>query len=273
VELTRTSLESGERHRNKPLVATCVSRSGEMLAVVEANEFWVYKSSECKPGSTKPRYVGKLDRDGRFKCGLEGRARGQGSVLNGQGKASFGCAAMSDNLLVLGISGSGSLLFCSIGDDERWPGKCISKLERNDRVVRKLVFNLESTELAVLSSIPAAKNETFEIFSIAKRVPARVDADDLQINCHIMLEMAHSVKNNVEQVFQYASRDLTFSSDGQKVAICTNHKYGSTLVFILAKDAHNIWQNWGSRQIVISKLDNWDDSCLGFTGLSLYHHT
>jgi hypothetical protein len=150
-----------------------------MLAILEANEFWVYKSSECKPGSAQPRYVGKLERDGAFKSGLTGHPRSQGHVLNGQRRASFGCAAISDNLLALGTSGSGSLLFCSIGYGERWPGKCIMKVERNDRVVQRLVFNLESTKLAVLSSIPAAKKEVFEIYSIAKRgAVRRVDAND-----------------------------------------------------------------------------------------------
>jgi Tol biopolymer transport system component len=84
--------------------------------------------------------------------------------------------------------------------------------------------------------------------------------------------MVPTVKNNVEQVFQYNSRDLTFSSDGRKVAICTDHKHGSALVFILAKDEQNIWESWGSYQLVTRKLDNWDDNCFGFTGLSLYHH-
>lgn len=266
--------QSGRSKNNTPLVATCISPSGETLALVGKYEYWVYTLAGGYQASLKPKYKGKFESDGEFKSGLEiYDLKSQGRIMSDQRKREFECAAISDNLLVIGASESGCLLFFSIGEGEQ--GRCTFKSEHTNRTIRKLVFSLDSTELAVLFSIPSNRKEICRVYSvgrfpmnIAPRTSTVPELDCLP-DCDFDLDMTYQTRKIPTTLYRYIPRDASFSFNGRKIVICTKHADGTALVFILSKDNHNTW-SWRRDRLVMNRLEAGDMGCLGFTGVSLY---
>jgi hypothetical protein len=257
------------RGNKTPLIATCISGSGETVGLVAENVFWIYRLSSGHLDTVRARFEGRFEKDGRFKSGLAYRPlRDHGHIMSRHRKVQFACAAITDDLLVIGGADYGYLLF-SIGEDDAVPCRCIFKHECAQNKVRKIFFNTESTELVVLFSCPGSKTEVCHIYSTMQfenapregPVPV-VEASD-QTLC---LDMTYQIAG---QVYTYSTRDAKFSFDGSKIVTCTDHIYGSALVFILTKTFQNRWQISGRHLLVNQKLDINDEDCLGYTSVSL----
>jgi hypothetical protein len=254
------------------IAATCVSGTGDTVAIVGDNEYRVYKLS--RSATIKPKCVGIFGENGIYKSGLdELQARSHGYVMEDKRKREFICAAVSDSLLAAGCSGGTFLLF-SIGDGEPSLGKIIFKLEQPDRNIQKVIFNSENTELAVFSSLRKENTAMcqfysvghFPIFTTQRRQPAFELKESFSHAFELPLDLSYRVQGGV---YPYTLRDAKFSSDGLKLVAITNHIQGSAVVFIMFKDEEEQWRYWGKDQIAVSHLDNWDVNCLGFTGVCL----
>jgi hypothetical protein len=269
--LTRTNYGNRSSKITAVVVATSVSGSGETLAIVEENEYRVYKTGARGP-TIKSKCVGMFDETGRYLSGLDRpQARVHGHIMQDRRKREFTCAAVSDNLLAVGASGGIFLLF-SIGDGEQSLGKCVFKLERPEHIIHKVLFNAENTELAVFSSKRGSNVETCQfyavgLFHVVTTQRRSSETGNYLTDCEVTLDMTYRVQDDV---YPYTLRDAKFSSDGSRLVACTNHIHGSAMVFLMAKNDLGQWEDWGRDQIVIRGLDNWDNDCLGFTGISLY---
>ena len=241
-----------------------------------SREFWVYKWFTLNH-SNKPKCVGILDDGGIFKSGLDTtQLRSHGHIMNDKRVRDFDCAAISDNLIAIAGLGTGCLMIFSIADREHSLGKCIFTLDKPDRVINKILFNPDSTELVLLSYAPADEKEIWEFYFVARflatgtgRRPSR--SEEFPPDSELVVNMNYPVKRKGSQIlYPYRTRDAKFSPDGQRLVACTRLVHRSALVSILVKDGQNGWKVWGHHQIKTPDLDNWDENCLGFTGVSLY---
>lgn len=260
------------------VVGTSVSSSGDTLAVVEEYEYRVYRSFVGRNSSAKPKCVGRFDLSGLYRAGLDGpQARSHGHITSDKKRREFICAATSDNLLAVGAS-KGTLFLFSIGEGEQSLGKAIFKSERPDHIMQKVLFTPDSTELVVLSSLRATNTEICQFYAVSQfpivTTPRRSGSFEhskpcFPADCELSLDLSYRVERGV---YPYTLRDAKFSSDGRKLIAITSHIHGSAMVFLLFKDEEDQLTHGGSEQIVVHRLDNWDDDCLGFTGISLYAH-
>jgi hypothetical protein len=255
---------------------TCVSCSGETIAIVRQNEFLVYKPTGGQYSKGKPKYVGRSEPNGDWVSGLDGpHLTNHGQIHDGC-RIGFDCAAVSDTILATGISGSRCLMLFSVAEEPRL-GRCIFKLEAGvERRILTILFNNQNTELAVLYSLPSSHLEVWQFQTVAtlpsKTMPRKASAaSDVRENA----KFAAPTEVVVDMTFKHgnqqparSTRDAKFSHDGQKIVSCTAHAYGTALVCILSKDDQNQWRLWGRRQIHCT-LHNWDEDCLGFTGVAL----
>jgi hypothetical protein len=276
-ELGPANYGIGSKHlkTNIAIVATTVSGSGDTIAIVEESEYRVYRSFVGRTASVRPKCVGKFESNGGYRAGIDMlQARSHGHITIDKRKRNFVCAAISDNLLAMGAS-KGSFFLFSIGEGEQAPGRAIFKLEQPDRVIQKILFNSEGTELVVLSSIQATNTEICQFYAVGQfpiitsqrhKASSFDYKPSFSADCEISIEMSYTVERGV---YPYNLRDAKFSSDGRKVIGVTNHINGSALVFLLSKDEEDQWTHGGSQQIVVHRLDNWDIDCLGYTGISL----
>jgi len=240
-----------------------MSSSGRTVVTVSKNHFSVYKLSYDRD-TLDPKYVGYFEKNGDFKSGRP--VASQGRIMSDLKKRNFECAAVTDDLLVIGTSKTGCLLFFSLMDADQC--RCIFKAEHINRKIRKLLFNSDGTELAVLFSLRSSKEEKCYIYSVDKfpqatwgpKVPNLICAPDGDLD----LDMTYKC-NNV--IYRYEPRDAKFSFNGRKIVVCTGHYNGTALALILAKDDRNTWSYRHER--LEMKLDTKDVACLGFTGVSL----
>jgi hypothetical protein len=220
--------------------------------------------------------VGRFEHNGEWNSGLDSPHLTNHGPINYANKFGFSCAATSDNILVAGISASRCLVFFSIVDDQQ-PGRCLFKLEaEKDRVIHKILFGNRSTELAILYILPASHKEIWHFYSIGT-VPVKTSTrkssstseipDNSPFTLNSVVEVDMTFRHDNQQLV-YTTRDAKFSEDGHKVVSCTAHAYGTVLICILSKDDRNGWRLWGRRQIR-RNLHNWDEDCLGYTGITL----
>ena len=255
--------KEAQNNRRLNVVSTCASHSGDTLGVVCEQSFWVYKSST---NSLRLKCMGKIDgRTQLFKYGLDDAQHTiQRDIITESNKRGFGCAALSDNLLAVGASHSDCFMLFSVADEEQ--GRCIFKSDPKDCIVHKIMFNPDATELVVLSALSSQRLEILQFYSVAKFCDESAGPSRRQSKCKVHLNMKYTIENNI---YSYETMDACFSSDGLKIVICTKHKEGSVMVFILEKDDGGMWAVRGPRRIDTG-LDNRDDDRLGFTGVSLY---
>ena len=274
--LSPTKTAKGKRPKN-PLTASSASASGKTIAILWEKEFWVYKVSD-HPFSVHFRYVGNVDRKGLFHGGIDPeQLRPAGSILNDELKDGFSCVSVSDDLLAVGKEGSGSVLFFYVGDGAV-AGYSFT-LPHNGRIVRKLLFNPDGSELAMIftaSELPRTEKarDICHIYSVPplKQIATQNSRQGQQLEPLPLATLwLDTTYDSEKDTYTYETRHARFSLDGNKLVFCTNHNHGSALVFILFKDKNtNEWEVWG-RYCLINRMDNWDNDCLGFTGVSLFH--
>jgi hypothetical protein len=260
VNLLRSA--QSKQNANSSVVSTCVSPSGVTFGVVTPRNVFVHSLSGLKQPNPRPQCVFRIDDDGTLLSGLDSTQLKSSHHIGYEKKMwKFGCAATSDNVIAIAAVGKECLVLFSVKEGDHSLGKLIRKLSHPEGVVRKMLFSADCEELAVLICLPT-KKEKWSFFSIA----------NLSANpSEVLLDMAYPVSTRTGTIrYTYTTRDAKFSPSGSKLVSCTGHSYGSALVFMLAKDVKNTWGLLGRRQIVIRDLDNWDENCLGFTGLSLY---
>lgn len=273
VTLARTNYGGRPSKIVPAVVATSVSSSGETLAIVEETEYRVYKTGARGP-TIRPKCVGIFEENGTYRSGLDGpQARVHGHIMSDRKKREFTCAAVSENLLALGASG-GTFLIFSIGDGEQSLGKCIFKLERPEYIIHKVLFNPESTELVVFSSMRGSNIEICQFYAVGQfpiimSQRRSSEAENYSAVCEVTLDMTYQVQDGA---YPYTLRDAKFSLDGCRLVASTNHIHGSAMVFVMTKNDLDQWEDWGRDQIAVRGLDNWDNDCLGFTGISLYEN-
>lgn len=250
-------------NKRAPLVATCASSSGEIIALLGEKECWVYKLTSYGESFLEAKLVIKLTDGGIF---ISYRQSAQQSdyrqAMNVRNKKilRFRCAAISDTLLAI-ASNSGWLQLFSLED-----GSNVFNLEQTNLIATKLFFNTEGSELVMVSALCKYK-DICQVYSVSQPSPADASENPLlEHNCSIQLDMTYT---QVSFVCRFATRDAKFSIDGSKIVACTGHNYGCALVFILSKNNQNIWQFSGRHLLEVAGLDVWDEGCLGFTGVAL----
>ena len=236
-------------------------------------------ASSLSQDSLRPKFRGKFESDGDFKSGLwTYQLKSQGHIMSDKHKREFEVAATTDNLLVIGTAESGCLLFFSITDrlnsSSEGEGKCTLKEEHTNRTIRKLFFNGDSSELAVMFYLPTSRKEICRVYSV-NLLPLNTTSSlsvpklDCRPDCDFDLKMTYQTHHIPQITYRYTPRDAKFSSDGSKIVICTKHDTdGSTLVYILVKTDLNRWQ-WVRDRVLMQRLDTSDMACLGYTGVSL----
>lgn len=287
-DLVQEGEPKGVKGPKRPdLIATCASASAETFAIVWRDKFCVYKLSNqpsssqrsgTQPLTIKRPCVGKLEDSGYFKYGLDlVQTTSQKFQVTPNAELGFGWTAISDKLLVIGVSDSDYWMLFSIGGEElAGPGQCVFKTKYTQRdtvdsVVRRISFNMDATELAVLLAVPSDNSEYLQVFSIAKfpitgGASAVIRDAYVQPDCDLRLDMKY--KEASGNIYPYTTRALKFSANGRKIVICTKHISGSALVFVIEKDDENIWRTLGFHRLDI-ELNHMDDERLGFTSVSL----
>lgn len=258
---------SNERARNKkvPIIVTAISGSGKTFAVIREKSFLIYKLT---PNGT-PSIVGRMDSNGDWRYGLDERApKIQAAVMNNITRYRFRYAAINDNILVGGLTGSGRVLMFSISEND--PGKFICQGATDGGVVHMIFFNRQGTEVAVVHTLPSRNEESWRFWKVSEQAARVWDpkyTGDLRLpsDQHLSLQMKFQTG---DKGHLYATRDAKFSQTGDKVVACTNHSHGTSLVTILSKNEQGRWASWGSRQIRVS-VHIWDEGCLGFMGVDL----
>lgn len=255
------------------IIATCVSGSAETVGVVGKRDFRVYSMSSIE-ASKAPRCVGILESSGSFRfVGYGQQLRSQQLLFKGSQRIEFTCAAISDHYLAVGAA-QGYLILFGIRDGDRMCGVCHFIDEGHNGIPRKVLFDQEGAELAALFVQYNSGKEIWK-FSHVGNLP--IPASDtippshrLPLTSEFHLDMVVQVDGNRgSELYTYTTRDAKFSSNG-KFVTCTNHIRGTALVSIFRKEDHGRWKVWGRHQIITHSLDNWDENCLGFTGVSLY---
>jgi hypothetical protein len=268
----RHSSQSIKKSRIPAIIATCVSGSGNSIAIVRETEFQIYKDSHGRYATSTPKYVGQFEPKGEWTSGLDGaHLTNHGILLKDARKCHFSCAAMNDNLLVASASVSNCLMVFSIAEEPK-PGRCIVKQEDTGtgRIIRKVLFNGQGTEFTVLSTHSASHQEIWQFYSVGDlllRPVARRNSSSMT-ELVPQSEVPVQMKFRTDQDHHVYTVDAKYSEDGRKVVACTSHSHGTALVSILRKEEDNIWRLWGTRRIG-RELHNWDVDCLGFTGVSL----
>jgi hypothetical protein len=275
--LLRTNYGDRRSRGNPQVVATSVAGSGETLAIVEESEYRVYKVNGNRNGNIKPKCVGKFERNGVYKAGLDGpQARSHGQIMSDKKKRDFSCVAVSDNLLAIGASG-GTFLILSTGDGEQALGKPIFKLEQPNRSVHKVIFNSQSTELVVLSSARGSNTEFCQFYSVGQfpivMSPRKMSfghetKSHFTADCELALDLTYQ---GDKAIYPFTLQDAKFSEDGRKLIAITSHSHGCAMVYLMRKNGLEQWRLCGSDRIIAQRLDSWDEDCLGFTGVSLYN--
>jgi len=267
------SLSSGSwrdyRNRAGPAVATCVSASGKTIARIESKGFSVYKAPSSGQHVGTPQYVGRFQ--GRnWMCGLEATPKMSQPVLSASKRCEFTCAAVSDEILAAGLSDSSCLLLFSVEDTPESYGRFVRKFEptNDSRVIKKILFNPTNTELAVLYSLLASSQEVWVFFRINKSTLEPAGNWDLHLEMYSQVFVNVALRDS-HRLFTYHTMSAKYSKDGRRIVSCTDHTHGSALVSILRIE-NDSWKEWGTHQIH-KTLHNWDDDCLGFTGVDLYH--
>jgi hypothetical protein len=288
--LLHSSSQVNRRSRSDSIVATCVSGSGNTIAIIRENEFLVYKAMTGGNYSNgKPKYVGRFEANGNWTWGLDGtRLTNQGRIVTQRSRCDFNLGAITDNVLAAALLRSNCLMLFSIAEGQK-PGKCITTLEPADadhQLIRKILFHPEGFEMAVLYSMPASHKEVWQFFSIdnlskppattrcrrpsvASNPSTTTDGRERQskLSPYSVVKVDMTLQDNSRQL-AYHTRAANYSQDGRKLVSCTAHVYGTAIVSILAKDQQNSWRLYGSRQIR-RDLHNWDEDCLGFTSIAL----
>jgi len=268
--------DDGRNRRRADLIATCVSASGEFVALVGKDDFWVYKVTNPQSDLLKPKCRGKFEVDGQFKHGFHSYPlQTQGRIMSDGKKREFKCAAINDEFLVIGASVSGCILFFSI--TEAGQGKYCFKLEHTHRIIRQLFFDSDSKQLAMLFTLSESQRDICHVYSVNKThltsaQQRRSEGAELPLSipdCDLELNTSYQTHSSPRVTYKYTPRDAKFSSDGSKIVIITTHAEGTALVFILVKDDQNIWHRYRER-IKTNDLDARDVNCLGYTGVSLY---
>ena len=267
------SLSSGSwrdyRNRAGPAVATCVSASGKTIARIESKGLSVYKAPSSGQHVGTPQYVGRFQ--GRnWMCGLEATPKMSQPVLSASKRCEFTCAAVSDEILAAGLSDSSCLLLFSVEDTPESYGRFVRKFEptNDSRVIKKILFNPTNTELAVLYSLLASSQEVWVFFRINKSTLEPAGNWDLHLEMYSQVFVNVALRDS-HRLFTYHTMSAKYSKDGRRIVSCTDHTHGSALVSILRIE-NDSWKEWGTHQIH-KTLHNWDDDCLGFTGVDLYH--
>ena len=261
---------SDERGRNKrvPIITTSISGSGKTFAVVREKDFLIYQN----PSAT-PLIVGRICRNGDWQYGLDERPPSfQPKILAKVARYRFGHAAINDNVLVGGLTGSGCVLMFSISQNN--PGRFICQGATNGGVVHMIFFNRQGTEVVVIHTLHSKREESWQFWKVPDRAAqlwAPLDTEyggDVAVPADRCISLKMTFQNGTKGHL-YATRDAKFSQSGDKVVACTSHSEGTSLVTMFAKNREGNWENQGSRQIRES-LHLWDEGCWGFTGVELY---
>ena len=87
VTLLRTNYGNKVSKHPPSVVTTCVSSSGDTLAIVEETEYRVYKSFSSQTSTGKPKCVGRFEDNGLYRSGLDGpQARSHGHIMDDKKK-------------------------------------------------------------------------------------------------------------------------------------------------------------------------------------------
>jgi hypothetical protein len=140
-----------------------------------------------------------------------------------------------------------------------------------DRTSHRPVLNLAIHSGKSTRGIYVDMNKTveFQIYTIAELAELAQTSVEPELEPPHQLLLLNMTYQIADQVYSYTTRDAAFSHDGSRIVTCTNHVYGSALIFILSKDHNNSWQILGRHCLVNRELDMMDDDCLGYTGVSL----
>lgn len=251
-----------------PLVATCISPTGSIAALVAPWGFWVYKLLNERSATINAEYVGMFLEQGDFLFKIrEGEVKNHGPITDDGKWRRFDQAGLSDDLLVLSTSHPAGLFVFSISSPTTIP---FSQLECPGRTVQKIFFNHQGTELAIVFCARQSKAEDWEFYATRKLAQKNVDEQASSIShlsspeSQVHVNMSHKAQDHV---YTFRTRDAKFSQDGRQIVACTNHFGGSAFVFIFSKN-NRVWF-LHHRSCLSSQLDPMDGGCLGFSGVAL----
>lgn len=279
------------------IVSTCVSSTGRHLAIVTRNAFVVYRTAAVQR-DRQPFCMGSLANDGVICSGLDAaQLRFVCRVDREKQRWDFSWAAINDKVLALTVAGSERhyVVLISLSRETNSVAKIVGQLPQSDAIVRKLLFNGMRDELTVLAHMPQSRRERLCFYDLTKLKnettdreqtnsegsvdvirPQRRDTGHRNVSSpyfKLELETRYAVdRGHGPEWYTFKTRDAKYSPDGRKLVMCTSHTWGSALVTIVAKDprpdtSKKPWKVWGRRLITIRDLDNWDEGCLGFTGV------
>ena len=282
VRLENNSNAADKKTSQRSIVATCVSSSGNTIAIVRETEFFIYKTDSKRLFTSLPTYTGKFaDEHGTWRAGRYGpNLNFHGNFLQNASNCRFGMASISDEILGTGSFDYEWIAFFSISDST--PGRCIYKCENiiNDPkyrnlTVQRILINHQGNEAVVLFNATKSRNEICRFYSISKSTPASPIASNrntstTDVGEHWQIREEKDVVNGIEssRLPFLKTRAAKYSQDDKRIVSCTGHSCGTSLVSILEKEDKEGWRLWGRREINFI-LDAWDGGCLGFTEADL----
>ena len=268
------SLFGANKRPTRLVVASCISPSGRTLGVVVKNEFSVFTLPKEATDSAALRCIGKLDRSGTFRYGLDRYGLVQ-SLTKSKGKFEFARAAISDDLYAVGAEGT--LMVFSISER----GKCLFQYDASRRgepnwVINKLLFNSSGNILTAVLTNSVLKAEMAQIFDLASLVSPNstshptvttTSIEGLQSIVEWRTETTVNVDGHAED-YDVPTNDAKMSHDGNKIALCSNHVNGYAVIRILVKDRS--WRLWGTEPVTVHERNAENFNLVGLTGIALY---
>ena len=246
----------GRRRTTSNPELTAISSTGQTIAVLVKNQWWVFdpevKQLLCTGFfKTKTTYI-KASQDGE-------QLKNQHPLPPTFKMPSFSCCALSDEYLAIG-AGSKVNIFSLRGD---LAGRWLACDDIPNSVVKKMAFSSDGDELVALVSVDdkppydEARIYTTQKFRPTPELGLLKAADMAPVEVKWTRDWGHNPSN------------MAFSRDGTMVGICTTHCDAKAKIHILKKEI-STWRLWGTQQVVVHPRDQRDRTGLGLTGISLY---
>ena len=234
--------------------STAISATGRTVAVVTKQRFWVFVTTQVSlvcSGLFERRKVYK------YASGEE-KPQNQHPIPDKFSVSSFSTIALSDEYLAIGTTEK-LMVFAVTGEHS---GRWIVCDDIPKSEIIKLAFSPDGKQLVALvvkderDSYDSARIYSTDVFLPRERAP-------------ILQTGALGVSEIQWRDFVHKPSGITFSQNGEMVAICTTHSRAKADIRILKKEVAT-WRNWGTREVTVHLPDHREWHGGGLTGISLY---
>lgn len=233
---------------------TAISATGHTVAVVTKQRFWVFVTTQISLACS-----GVFERRKIYKYASgEDEPQNQHPAPDKFSVSSFSCIALSDEYLAIGATEK-VMVFAVTGEHSgRWI--VCDNIPKSE--ITKLAFSPDGKQFVALvvkdekDSYDSARIYSTDVFLPNERAP-------------ILQTRSLGVSEIQWRDFVHKPSGISFSQNGEMIAICTTHSRAKAEIRILKKEVAT-WRNWGTREVAVHVPDHREWHGGGLTGISLY---